>query len=526
MKRYDRSRTPDPWIPRREFLARLSAFGLAVAGIPRIPVLVRPRFAANPFALGVASGDPVPDGVLLWTRLAPDPLNGGGMSSEAVSVRWEVATDDAMRNVVKRGFTVARPDLGHSVHTEVSGLRPGAWYWYRCDVGGELSVIGRTRTAPAANSTPERYRFAFASCQAYNAGLYTAYEHLAREDVDLVAHLGDYIYESAANPNANPATVVRSHQAWEPTTIRQYRNRYALYKSDAALQAAHAAFPWVVTWDDHEVDNNYAGNVSQDNVPREEFLLRRAAAYQAYYEHQPLRKASIPRGPNMLLFRVVNAGQLVRFNVLDTRQYRSDQSCGDGIRAACPEWSDPNRVVLGDTQERWLTRGVERSNARWNVLAQQITFSRVPDPNRPEFHPMDPWSGYPAARDRLLEWIAARQRKNIVVLTGDIHASFVMDVTRNALQPETPTIATEFVGTSITSGGDGSERWPQLTNYETAAPNMKFHHNRRGYVRCEITPDRWTTDYRAVPFVTRPGADVSTVARYVVEEGRAGAVKA
>ncbi|HEX6316349.1 MAG TPA: alkaline phosphatase D family protein [Gemmatimonadaceae bacterium] len=506
---------------RRDFLAQLSAFGLAVAGVPRLPVLVRPRFAVNPFTLGVASGDPSPDGVVLWSRLAPDPLNGGGMGSDAISVRWEVATDDGMRNVVKRGTAAARPDLGHSVHVEVDGLRPASWYWYRFDVGGDESPIGRTRTAPAANTVPDQFRFAFASCQHYENGLFTAYEHLSREDVELVAHLGDYIYEYSTNPASDAP--VRRHQGWETTTLEEYRNRYALYKTDAALQAAHAAFPWVVTWDDHEVQNNYAADIPAGNRGRDTFLVRRAAAYQAYYEHQPLRKASIPKGPDMLLYRTVNAGRLARFHVLDTRQYRSDQACGDGIRAACPEWSDPRRVMLGDRQERWLTRNVEQSDSRWNVLAQQIAFSRVPDPNRPTFHPMDPWSGYPAARDRLLAYMAERQQKNFVVLTGDIHASFVMDVTRDALQPETPTIATEFIGTSIASGRDGSERWGSLRNYETTVPNMKYHNARRGYVRCTLTPSRWSTDYRIVPYVTRPGAPVETAATYVLEHGKPGA---
>jgi len=511
---------------RRDFIAQLSAFGLALAGVPRLPVLVRPRFVANPFSLGVGSGDPGPDGVVLWSRLAPDPLNGGGMTAEAVNVRWEVATDEGMRSIVKRGTTQARPDLGHSIHVEVNGLRPSAWYWYRFDTGGESSPIGRTRTGPAADAMPDRYRFAFVSCQHREFGHYTAYEHLSREDVELVAHLGDYIYEGATNPATPPESIVRRHQEWEPTTLEQYRNRYALYKSDPALQAAHASFPWIVTWDDHEVQNNYVGAISSRNDPRDQFLVRRAAAYQAYYEHQPLRKASIPKGPDMLLFRTIGAGRLARFHVLDTRQYRSDQACGDGIKPPCPEWSDPRRAVLGDTQERWLTRGVEQSRSRWNVLAQQISFSRVPDPSRPTFEPMDPWSGYPAARDRLLAWIAERQQKNFVVLTGDIHASFVMDVTRDALQPESPTIATEFIGTSISSGRDGSDRWAQLANYETTVPNMKYHNARRGYVRCELTADRWTSDYRMVPYVMRPGAPVETAATYVVETGKPGAERA
>lgn len=510
---------------RRDFLAQLSAFGLAIAGIPRLPVLVRPRFVANPFSLGVASGDPTADGVVLWSRLAPDPLNGGGMGGEAVNVRWEVATDEGMTSIVKRGTSIARPDLGHSIHVEVDGLRPAAWYWYRFDAGGEASAIGRARTAPAANSTPDRFRFGFVSCQHYEAGLYTAYQHLAAEDLELIAHLGDYTYEGATNPNAQ--NVLRRHQAWEPTTLEQYRNRYALYKMDPLLQAAHASCPWVVTWDDHEVENNYASDTPQDVAEKGTFLVRRAAAYQAYYEHQPLRKASIPKGPDMLLYRTLNAGRLARFHVLDTRQYRSDQACGDGIKEPCPEWREPQRAVLGDTQERWLTRGVEQSQSRWNVLAQQISFSRIPDPSRPTFEPMDPWSGYPAARDRLLAWIAQRQQKNFVVLTGDIHSSFVMNVTRDATKPESsPTIASEFIGTSISSGGDGSDRWASLRNYETTVPNMKWHSARRGYVRCEITPDRWTTDYRIVPFVRRPGAPVETAASFVVQHGTPGAEKA
>lgn len=511
---------------RREFLARLSAFGLAVAGVPRFPTWIRPRFVVNPFTLGVASGDPMPDGVVLWTRLAPLPLEGGGMPDESVTVRWEVATDEGMRNVVRRGTEMARPDLGHSVHAEVQGLDPARWYWYRFDAGGEASAVARTRSAPAANAMPERFRFAFASCQHFEAGHFTAHRHLSQEDVELVAHLGDYIYEGRTNPNAAPGANVRNHQAWEPGTLRQYRDRYALYKTDPDLQASHAAFPWIVTWDDHEVDNNYAGDVSQDRDPRDAFLLRRAAAYQAYYEHQPLRKASIPRGPDMLLYRSIGAGRLARFHVLDTRQYRSDQACNDGQKVACAEWSDPNRVMLGDTQERWLTRGVEQSGSTWNVLAQQLAFTRIPDPNRSDVHAMDPWSGYPVARDRLLAWMAQRTDRNFVVLTGDIHASFCMDVLRDAMDPASAVVGTEFIGTSITSGRDGSGTWPSLRSYATDVPNMKFHENRRGYVRCEITPDQWKTDYRRVPYVMRAGAPVETAASFVVAKGKPGAERA
>jgi alkaline phosphatase D len=448
------------------------------------------------------------------------------MPREEISVRWEIATDESMRNVVRRGTEVARPDLAHSVHAEVSGLEPARWYWYRFDAGGEASPVARTRTAPAAGAQPERFRFAFASCQHYERGLYVAYRHMAREDLELVAHLGDYIYEYGTSATAAPGTLVRRHQPDEITTLEQYRNRYALYKVDPDLQAAHAAFPWIVTWDDHEVENNYAGDVSEANEPPEVFLRRRAAAYQAYYEHQPLRKASIPKGPDMLLYRTLAFGSLARFHVLDTRQYRSDQSCGDGIKPPCPEWSDPARTVLGETQERWLTSQVSRSSATWSVLAQQISMSLINNPARPDAVAMDPWSGYPAARDRLIAFMASQRERDFVVLTGDIHASFVMDLKRDVRDPSTPTVATEFIGTSISSAGDGAERWPQLQNYEATVPAMRWHDARRGYVRCDVTPAQWRSDYRILPYVSRDDAPIETKASFVTRKGEPGAERA
>lgn len=508
---------------RRDFLLRLSAFGAALAGVPLVSRWPRPRFAANPFTLGVASGDPVHDGVVLWTRLAPEPLSGGGMPDESVDVRWEIATDDAMRNVVRRGTATARPDLGHSVHAEVDGLEPERWYWYRFDAGGEASPIGRTRTAPAPGSTPERLRLAFASCQHYEQGLYTAHQHLAREDVDLVAHLGDYIYETGRRTGSN---LVRQHPPDETHDLASYRLRYAVYKTDPHLQAAHAAFPWIVTWDDHEVDNNYVDEFPQDATPRDAFLARRAAAYQAYYEHQPLRRRSMPSGPDLLLYRSLAFGSLARFHVLDTRQYRSDQACGDGNRVPCDEWRDPARTVLGDTQERWLEQEITSSRPVWSVLAQQVSMTPVPNPRRPELVYMDAWSGYPPARDRLLAFLAEQRDRNFVVLTGDIHASFVMDVHRDVNDVTSPMVGTEFMGTSITSAGDGRDRWPQLSDYESTLPAMRWHNARRGYVRCEVTPREWRTEYRIVPYVTRPGAPIETAATFVVTRGRAGAERA
>jgi alkaline phosphatase D len=352
--------------------------------MPSLAPWIRPRFRDDPFTLGIASGDPLADGVVLWTRLAPDPLAGGGMARANVDVRWEVATDESMRRVVKRGKAVASPDFAHSVHAEVNGLEPDRWYWYRFDVGGAASAIGRTRTLPMRGAVKDRLRFAFASCQHYEQGYYVAHRHLADEPVDFVTFLGDYIYES------NTANPVRTHGSGEPKSLEDYRTRYARYKTDGDLQAAHAACPWIVTFDDHEVDNNYVGLIAQDGVSEAEFSLRRAAAYRAYYEHMPLRRASLPKGPDMLLYRSFDFGRLASFHVLDTRQYRSDQACGDGRKPVCEEWGRAERTVMGERQERWLARGLTTGRAQWNVLAQQIMM--VPfevDPSPTEQYNMD-----------------------------------------------------------------------------------------------------------------------------------------
>lgn len=358
-------------VKRRQVLIGTGAItGLALVNQLSSKAIAQPRFSAYPFSLGVASGEPLPDGVVLWTRLAPDPLNGGGMQQQKVPVQWQVAADENMRQVVRAGVALATPELGHSVHVEVQGLRPARWYWYQFRVGNELSAIGRTRTAPRFGYATDKLRFAFASCQNWQSGYYTAYKYMVQEDLDLVVHLGDYIYEGGPSP-----TALRQHNGnGEPATLEEYRNRHALYKTDPNLQAAHAAFPWITTWDDHEVDNNYANDVPQDpeRQSRAAFVDRRAAAYQAYYEHLPLRRFSLPTGPDMQLYRRLTFGNLAEFNVLDTRQYRSDQACGDGTRIGCAEAFDPSRTITGSEQEQWLFQGLSKSPARWNILAQQV----------------------------------------------------------------------------------------------------------------------------------------------------------
>jgi alkaline phosphatase D len=506
-------------IGRRHFV-RLAAVAAAAAGSRGQDR--RASFGSDPFTLGVAAGDPSPDGFVLWTRLAPDPLNGGGVDAGDIGVRWEVASDEMFRQVLRSGTGTASAELAHSVHVEVTGLEPDRWYWYRFAVGDEVSPAGRARTMPAPESEPERLSLAFASCQHYETGFYTAYEHMAAEHPDLVFHLGDYIYEGAANPR------VRAHRGGELASLEDYRNRYALYRTDPDLQRAHAACPWVVTWDDHEVDNNYAADVSeQPGVGRDAFLKRRAVAYQAYYEHMPLRSSQIPRGPSMKLYRGLSYGRLARFSVLDTRQYRTDQPCGDRTQPPCDAASDPAATLLGEGQRRWLFNALRESPAVWNVMPQQVMMAQVDRLAGDEVgYSMDQWPGYSASRDRLLRHLAESRVRNPVVLTGDIHTNWVNDLLADFADPASPVVATEFVGTSISSSGDGGPNTGYAASIMSDNPFVKLHNAQRGYVSCEVTPGRWTARYRVLDQVSTRGAPRKTLAEFAVLAGRPGAQRA
>src|SRR5262245_6467547 len=473
-------------LSRRAMLAGAAA-GAAMAVTPLRRVGAQPRFGASPFTLGVASGHPLPDGVVLWTRLAPDPLHGGGMPDAPVTPAWDVAAGHRFERTVQPGRVHAVAEYAHAVHVEVRGLEPGRWYWYRFRAGGEVSPTGRTRTAPAAVAPLDRLRFAFASCQHYEQGYFTAYRHLVAEDVDLVVHLGDYIYESSTSRDR-----VRVHPEPEPITLDDYRARYALYKSDPDLQAAHAAYPWVVTWDDHEVANDYADDRGERLDPREWFLARRAAAYRAYYEHMPLRRGAVPLGPHMRLYGRVGWGSLAEFHVLDDRQYRSHQVCappgrgGSSVVEDCAARLDPRLTMLGDVQERWLQGSLERSRARWNVIAQQTLMAQLDRKVGPgQAFWTDGWDGYPAARRRLLDFLAAKKPANPLVIGGDVHSFWVTDLKPDFDDPRSPTVATEFVGTSITSGLSRSQAEQDALRAEN--PHIRYADvTRRGYVRMEL----------------------------------------
>jgi alkaline phosphatase D len=507
---------------RRTFLAALAAAAVSPA-LPACAQVATPRFGADPFALGVASGYPHPGGMVLWTRLA------GALDPVSLPVRWEVAADESMRTIVASGSATADPAWGHSVHVEPKGLEPDRWYWYRFTAGDAVSAAGRTRTAPRPDAAVERLRFAFASCQQYEQGYYAAHRHIAADAPDLVAFLGDYIYESSWGKDR-----VRAHEAGEPYTLEEYRARYALYKSDPDLQAAHAACPWIVTWDDHEVDNDYADDRPEDGMEREQFLLRRAAAYRAYYEHMPLPERMRPKGPDMRLYTQLGWGQLGRFFVLDDRQYRSWQACPRPGRKGgsntvdiekCDRLANPNRSMLGRAQEKWLEGALGESRARWNLLAQQTTmaqFDQKPGPGRRAW--TDGWDGYPAARQRLLEHLVNVRAANPVVLGGDVHSFNVADLRLDFDDEKSPAVASEFVGTSITS-----QAWPQerLNQYLPDNPHMKLMDSRyRGYTRVEVTPQRMTVDLRTLDTVQARAAACTTLATFVVEEGRPGPQRA
>lgn len=500
---------------------RLITGALALGASNALPLWGSPQLKEDPFSLGVASGEPTPDGIVLWTRLAPKPTNAAAIPAVNIPVTWEIAADEGFSKIVRKGKAVAAPALGHSVHVETAGLQPARWYWYRFVAAGHRSPAGRFRTAPALGETPGKFRFAFASCQQWTQGLWTAYQHMADEDVDLVIHLGDYIYEQGYRGK------VRTEGQEETFTLADYRDRYALYKSDALLRQAHARFPWITTWDDHEVSNNYANDIQEKGQPKAEFLKRRAWAYQAYYEHMPLRRAALPKGPDMALYRQLEFGRLIRLHMLDTRQYRTDQPCGDGLKKACADLQNPAQTLLGEAQQKWLDRSLNTSPAVWDLIGQQILVTLQDfDPGADEVFNMDSWSGYPLARQRLVETLAARPKRNAVIITGDVHSSWVGQLHQQAQDVKSPCVAAEFVGTSISSGGDGSETTERSSPVLSVNPQIRYFNGRRGYVRCEVSPKSWRSDYRLIDYVTKPGAPVATKASFIVEPGRLTVEKA
>jgi len=486
-----------------------------------------------PFSLGVASGSPLPDSVILWTRVLADPLSSAPPAPLAVPLRWEVAHDEAFARIAARGTAVATPELAHSVRVNVTGLQSARWYWYRFLLGDAVSPVGRTRTAPAPDAMPDTLKLAVASCQHWEFGSYAAHRHIAEAHPDLVAFLGDYIYEWGAYRLQHPAPDARIVHQDESFTLSDYRRRYAQYKTDPHLQAAHLAAPWIVTWDDHEVANDYAADRDERLSPT--FAQRRAAAYQAFYEHMPLRLPPPKSFASVRMFQRLDWGRLARFHVLDDRQYRAYEACSHpGIGGsnsvsprACPALLDPRRTMLGAEQEAWLEQGLRSSGARWNVLAQQTLMaqsSQLPatSPNGGRFW-TDGWDGYPAARRRLFDTLQRTGAANPLVLGGDVHTFYAAELRPDFNRPVSranPVIATEFVGTSVTSNSR-----PQLRTSQYVAMNPHIRYGRsdkRGYMLVEIRPNETRARFMGIDDVKDPQTIQRELAAFRVADGRPG----
>ncbi len=520
---------------------RLLRLGAAAAGTLWLPrsAWSQPSLGDNPFTLGVASGSPLSDSVVLWTRLHATGLFGRSLVPDApVTVRWEVAHDETFERIVHKGQVQALPEFAHSVHVEVGGLEPDRAYFFRFMVGGRgndwVSPLGGTRTLPAADAMPARLRLAYASCQRWEHGYFTAWRHLVRDAPDFVLFLGDYIYEYPGAVNA-----VRSHGDGWVRTLADYRKRHALHKSDADLQAAHAACPWFVTWDDHEVQNDYAGLVPGDSGPPvADFAARRAAAYQAFYEHMPLRASVLTRalegltnfasGAEMRIYGQVRLGRLATLSLLDARQYRSGQACTKGGKfgssnvdpAACPAWMDPARTMLGNEQERWLTEALGRSSeAAWTLIGQSTLFGPrdfKPGPGRSFWN--DGWDGYAPARQRLVDSLRSQRVANPVLLGGDVHENWVGHVKADYADAASAPVGVEFCGTSITSRSSGNAKIA-----ERLAENPHFvwaDAERKGYGLAELTPQRLQVRLRAVDDVASKETKIETLATFAVMAGR------
>ena len=512
---------------RRNFLLTVSTIiSLTLAKQASRRALAHPKFSDYPFALGVASGDPTSDSVVLWTRLISGSVAETKPIADDLIVSWQIAADPKMRNLVSSGTTIASPELAHSVHVVVEGLSSDRAYWYQFKVGNEVSPIGRTRTLPDPTVSPDALKFAFVSCQNYEHGYFNPYRHLAEEALDFVIHLGDYIYEYATNTSRQ---FPRQHPAVECTDLATYRQRYSLYKRDRDLQAAHAAFPFICTWDDHEVENDYANAESENFEAKQTFLQRRMAAYQAYYEHLPLRPFSRPQGASMQLYRRFQFGNLAQFYLLDARQYRSDQACdengkggGQVIDRNCPELNNPNRSLLGKEQEQWLFQALKNSETHWNVIAQPYLVSQLKQPAAEAVRVWtDGWDGYPVSRQRLLEFLHWEEIANPIFIGGDIHSFWVSDLKRDFDNPESEIVASEFVTSSISSLGVPYE---QFLSYLSVNPYIQFFESRqRGYVKCICNQQQWTSELKAVDTVETPQSSINTLASYRVENGKKGA---
>ena len=499
---------------RRALLKRGLACSLAL-GVRSPGAIGEP--SPTPFALGVASGYPTPDGFSLWTRLAPKPLTlRGGMPTEKVEVHWEIARAPDFCNVLMQGKSSADPRFAHAVHVDVRGLPSGEHFFYRFRVGELYSSHGRSRTAPAGDDPTERLKLAVASCQHYEHGYFSAYRDMQAGDPDLVIHLGDYLYEGSWGPRK-----VRAHPTPDPVDLEGYRQRYASYRLDPDLQAMHAAAPWVVVWDDHEVENDYARDRSRYHGDHNRFLARRRAAYQAWYEHMPVPESMQPSAAGLDIYTSLSWGNLAELTFLDTRQYRSYPACTPGD-ARAPGWpcgrvDDPDATLLGDIQEAWMQRVMERGNPQWQVIAQSLFMARCDaSPGAGEKLFLQNWDGYPAARERLLAALSRKPERTPLILSGDVHAFWVNELWRDFKNEAAGLLGAEIVTTSLSASGPDDT----LIERILADPDSRWHRfataRFRGYTRLDLTPDAVHVDLRVVENPAHITSPVRSLSRWRV----------
>lgn len=499
-------------LSRRRLLAGAAALAAArflEAPLKARPVPGPPRLDHDPFRLGVASGDPGSDRIILWTRLT-------GLVEDH-KVGWELAEDAQFRRIVRSGTALASGGRGHALHVEPRGLQPGRPYHYRFHIGDAVSRTGRTATI---DENAGRLRIALASCQHWEQGWFSAYRDMVAAMPDVVLHVGDYIYEKSFGAGPD----VRNFGSPQPETLADYRFRHALYRTDPDLARAHASLPFIVTWDDHEVENDYAGSQGVATGNPEAFLRRRAAAYQAYFEHMPIAPARLRADGEARLYRRFDWGALASLHVLDTRQYRTPHPCSRGgeIIGACEAVSDPAATMLGGAQEQWLAEGLGQSRAQWTLLGQQTLFSRLHLPQRPQARYSDLWDGYDSTRRRVTALLAQPSVRNPVLLGGDVHSFWVNDVLRDFDRPNFGTIATEIV-TSCLASRNGPQAL--FAPARSLNPHVRFLDNRRaGYVLLDVTRESLLAELRAVDNLADPSSGCTSLASFVVEAGRAGVV--
>lgn len=514
---------------RRALLKLATASALGLINLPRAGWAGQ-SWAIEPFSLGVASGSPTSHSLVLWTRLGLPALEAAGLTTRPVNVTWQLAHDEQFSHLAASGVIRATPELAHSIHAEVSGLAPDRHYFYRFIVGEATSATGRTRTFPLPGAEVKRLRLAYASCQQWGSGFYSAYRHMLAENIDVVMFLGDYMYEY---PNSRPIEVRPTLGGWI-TTLEGYRSRYALHRSDPHLQAAHAAFPWLLTWDDHEVQNDYAGiHEGTSGPPVANFMARRRAAYQAFYEHMPVTRASFEQllsanSEQARIYSSIPFGRLATIYTLDDRQYRDLQACTPNHQpgsarvnpATCAIWDEPQRTLLGATQEQWLAQQFASARTQWNVIGQQTLFGKrnFGTKEEPSLR-NDGWDGYPAARRRLTDSLMQTKLSNPVILGGDIHENWVGHVLSDYQNPESQVVGVEFCGTSITSLSRTSEA--SLARQLKNNPHFIFANAAsRGYGVVEFTPKQITTTLTAMTDARDPDSTAFTLAKFAVEAGR------